>query len=67
MSFQVIQQRPGYFHDPHFYITLAGQGMAPTDRWYSVIAAESFLPADAARKLRDVGFVVMPGPTIPGA
>ena len=39
--------------------------MALTDQQYGVIAAESFLPTDAARKLRDVGFVVMPDPTIP--
>jgi hypothetical protein len=36
------------------------------DDWYSAIAAESDLPADAARQLRDVGFVVMPGPEVPG-
>jgi hypothetical protein len=40
--------------------------MALIDQWHSVIAAESFLPPDAARTLRDVGFVVMPGPVIPG-
>src|SRR4051794_23983829 len=32
--------------------------------WYSVLAAESDLPPEAARQLRDVGFVVMPGPEI---
>src|SRR5262245_63113475 len=36
------------------------------DDWYRVIAAESVLPPDAARQLRDSGFVVMPGPEIPG-
>ena len=36
------------------------------DDWYSVIAKESVLPPDAARQLRDSGFVVMPGPEIPG-
>ena len=36
------------------------------DDWYSAIATESDLPPDAARRLRDVGFVVMPGPEIPG-
>ena len=36
------------------------------DDWYSVIAAESQLPPDAARQLREIGFVVMPGPEIPG-
>ena len=38
--------------------------MALIDQWHSVIAAESFLLPDAARTLRDVGFVVMPGPVI---
>jgi hypothetical protein len=36
------------------------------DDWYSVLAAESVLPPDAARQLRDIGFVVLPGPEIPG-
>jgi ectoine hydroxylase-related dioxygenase (phytanoyl-CoA dioxygenase family) len=36
------------------------------DDWYSIIAAASTLPPDAERQLRDVGFVVMPGPEIQG-
>jgi hypothetical protein len=36
------------------------------DDWYSIIAAESRLPPDAARQLGEIGFVVMPGPEIPG-
>ena len=36
------------------------------DDWYSVIAAESGMPPDAARQLCDNGFVVMPGPVIHG-
>jgi hypothetical protein len=36
------------------------------DDWYNVIAAESDLPPDAARQLRDLGFVVLPGPEIQG-
>jgi hypothetical protein len=36
------------------------------DDRYSLIAAESELPPDAARQLREIGFVVMPGPEIPG-
>jgi ectoine hydroxylase-related dioxygenase (phytanoyl-CoA dioxygenase family) len=36
------------------------------DDWYGIIAAELVLPPDAARQLRDRGFVVMPGPEIPG-
>jgi ectoine hydroxylase-related dioxygenase (phytanoyl-CoA dioxygenase family) len=41
--------------------------MAPTIDWHNVIAAESNqLPPDAARQLREIGFVVMPGPTIQG-
>jgi hypothetical protein len=36
------------------------------DHWYSIIAAESELPTDAARHLGEIGFVVMPGPEIPG-
>jgi hypothetical protein len=34
--------------------------------WFSLIAAASTLPPDAERQLRDVGFVVMPGPEIQG-
>jgi hypothetical protein len=34
--------------------------------WYSVIVAESDLPAHAARQLDDIGFVVLPGPVVPG-
>jgi hypothetical protein len=40
--------------------------MTPTNDPYRVIAAESHLPQDAAQQLRDIGFVVIPGPTIPG-
>jgi hypothetical protein len=36
------------------------------DDWYRVIAAESDLPSEAARQLSDLGFVVMPGPFLPG-
>ncbi len=36
------------------------------DDWHNVIAAESELPPDAARQLDDSGFVVLPGPVIPG-
>jgi Phytanoyl-CoA dioxygenase (PhyH) len=32
------------------------------DDWYSILAADSVLPPDAERQLRDVGFVVMPVP-----
>src|SRR5262245_59393066 len=38
----------------------------PMDDWFSDIEAESDLPADAARRLRDIGFVVMPGPVARG-
>jgi len=34
--------------------------------WHRIIAAESHLPPDAAYQLRENGFVVMPGPEIPG-
>src|SRR5215217_5397027 len=41
--------------------------MAPTNDWYSIIAAEAHhLPPDAARQLREIGFIVMPGPTFQG-
>jgi Phytanoyl-CoA dioxygenase (PhyH) len=40
--------------------------MMPTNDWHNIIAAESHLSPDAARQLRDIGFVVMPGPVIPG-
>jgi len=38
--------------------------MTPMIDWHSIIAAESHLTPDAARQLREVGFVVMPGPHI---
>src|SRR5437588_13054344 len=34
--------------------------------WHTMIASESHLPPDAARQLRESGFIVMPGPVIPG-
>jgi hypothetical protein len=40
--------------------------MTPANDWHSIIAAESHLPPDAAQQLREFGFVVMPGPVIPG-
>lgn len=36
------------------------------DTFYRVIAADSQLPADAARRLRDDGFTVIAGPAVPG-
>ena len=36
--------------------------MRSTDEWHSLIAAETTLPSYAARRLRDIGFVVLPGP-----
>src|SRR4051794_16939107 len=36
------------------------------DDWHRVIAAGSELPSDAARRLCDDGFVILPGPVIPG-
>jgi ectoine hydroxylase-related dioxygenase (phytanoyl-CoA dioxygenase family) len=36
------------------------------DDWYSTIVAESEPPPGAARQLGEIGFVVMPGPEIPG-
>jgi hypothetical protein len=40
--------------------------MMTTNDWHSIIASNSHLPPDAARQLRDSGFVVIPGPVIPG-
>jgi len=40
--------------------------MTSTDEWHSAIASTCRLPADAARQLHDFGFVVLPGPEIPG-
>jgi Phytanoyl-CoA dioxygenase (PhyH) len=34
--------------------------------WHSIIASESHLSPDASRQLRDNGFVVLPGPVVPG-
>ena len=40
--------------------------MPLTNDLHSIIASESHLSPDAARQLRDNGFVVLPGPVIPG-
>ncbi|MFL6260554.1 MAG: phytanoyl-CoA dioxygenase family protein [Thermoanaerobaculia bacterium] len=40
--------------------------MRSVDDWYDVIAADSELPPEAARQLINLGFVVLPGPAIPG-
>ena len=40
--------------------------MRSSDEWYSIIAADAHLPPDAAQQLREKGFIVMPGPAIPG-
>jgi hypothetical protein len=40
--------------------------MSTAEDWYRLIAAESELPTGAARQLCDAGFVVLPGPSIPG-
>jgi hypothetical protein len=37
-----------------------------TNDWHSIIASKSHLSPDAARQLRDSGFVVLAGPVIPG-
>ncbi len=36
------------------------------DDWYRALAAEAALPPDAARRLDTLGFVVLPGPGVPG-
>lgn len=40
--------------------------MVLTDDCYSFIAAQSHMSPDAARQLREIGFIVMPGPAIKG-
>src|SRR5262245_36628208 len=40
--------------------------MIVTDDWHRAIAGGSNLPPDAARRLREVGFIVMPGPAMEG-
>lgn len=40
--------------------------MTSANYWHGIIAAKSHLPPDAARQLREIGFVVMPGPAIQG-
>jgi hypothetical protein len=40
--------------------------MTATKDWHGAIASECHLPADSARQLHEAGFVVMPGPVIPG-
>lgn len=36
------------------------------DEWFGVIATETHLPEDVGRELNERGFVVMPGPAVPG-
>ena len=43
-----------------------GLTLRSSDEWHDLIAAEAHLPPDAARRLREIGFCVMPGPVIPG-
>ena len=40
--------------------------MPQTNDWHRIIASEAHLSPDAARQLHDSGFVVLPGPIIPG-
>jgi hypothetical protein len=40
--------------------------LTAVDDWYRRIAAESELPSGVAWQLREDGFVVLPGPVIPG-
>jgi ectoine hydroxylase-related dioxygenase (phytanoyl-CoA dioxygenase family) len=40
--------------------------MRSSDEWHSLIAAEAYLSQDAARQLREIGVIVMPGPAIKG-
>ena len=40
--------------------------MTQTRDWYDIIATELYLAPDAARRLREIGFVVIPGPVIQG-
>ena len=46
-------------------MTLAGWNPACMDDWFSEIDARCALPAGAVQKLRDAGFVVIPGPVSP--
>ena len=36
------------------------------NNWHSLILAEAMLPTEASRQLSEMGFVVVPGPPIPG-
>src|SRR5215203_5868038 len=40
--------------------------MTRANDWHNFIESEARLSADDARQLRDIGFIVMPGPVIPG-
>lgn len=40
--------------------------MKSIEGWHSLIAAEARLPQDAGRQLREIGFIVVPGPAMPG-
>jgi hypothetical protein len=45
--------------DPKAFVKTAAE-------WHSIIAEESHLPPGVAQELQEIGFVVMPGPVIPG-
>jgi hypothetical protein len=36
------------------------------DDWHRIAASEPYLSQDASRRLRDIGFAIMPGPIFPG-
>jgi hypothetical protein len=40
--------------------------MTSTSEWHGVISSEARLSPAVSRQLRDIGFVVMPGPLLPG-
>jgi hypothetical protein len=40
--------------------------MTQSNDWHRIIESESQLSPDALRQLREIGFVVMPGPVLPG-
>jgi hypothetical protein len=42
------------------------RNMTPSNDWHNAIASESHLSPGVATQLRDIGFVVVPGPVIPG-
>src|SRR4030095_12174532 len=56
------RSNPARLPDPSRIVDI----MKQTKDWHRIIASDSHLSPDAARQMRDIGFVVLAGPVIPG-